>query len=288
MKKKLCLLLALVLSVSVLAMGCGGDDNNGGGASSEDTSLTDIQAKGTLVLGCDDEFPPMGFVNEAGDLTGFDIELAGLVAEKMGVTLEATPIDWSTKEAQLKGGSIDVIWNGYTITQVRDKKVEFTKPYLNNAVVIAVKADSDIQTIADLSGKVIASQTDSSGLTAINGNEELLNSVKEVREFNNFTEAMLDLKSVRVDAVAVDKVVANYMMRQTPGEYRLLDETLGDELYGIGCRKGAVALREAIDKALDELNEDGSIEILSNKYFGTNVVIRDIDKLAPDEITVVE
>lgn len=289
MKKKLCLLLALMMVLAVFAMGCGGNDDNGGGdVTSEDTSLSDIKAKETLVLGCDDEFPPMGFVDEDGNLTGFDIELAGLVCEKLGVKLEATPIDWSTKEAQLEGGSIDVIWNGYTITQVRNKKVEYTKPYLNNAVVIAVKADSDIQTLDDLKDKVIASQTDSSGLNAINKNEFLMENVKEIREFNTFMEAMLDLQSVRVDAVAIDKVVANYMMKQSPGVYRLLDETLGDELYGIGCRKDAVALREAIDNALDELYEDGSIETLSNKYFGTNVVIRDIDKLSNDEIEVVE
>lgn len=286
MKKKLALLLALILALSMMAMGCG--DKESGGTDSEDASLTDIQAKGTLVLGCDDEFPPMGFVDESGNLTGFDIELAGLVAEKLGVTLEATPIDWSTKEAQLKGGSIDVIWNGYTITKKRDAQVEFTKPYLNNAVVIAVKADSDINSIADLAGKVIASQTESSGLAAINKNEELAGSVAEIREFNTFTEAMLDLESVRVDAVAVDKIVANYMMNQTPGKYRLLEETLGDELYGIGCRQGAVALREAIDTALDELYEDGSIETLSNKWFGTNIVIRDVEKLSNDEILVEE
>ncbi len=289
MRKKLCLLLALIMIVGAFAMGCGsGDDNGGGDAVSEDTSLTDIKAKGTLVLGCDDEFPPMGFVDEDGKLTGFDIELARLVCEKIGVELEATPIDWSTKEAQLEGGSIDVIWNGYTITQKRDKKVEYTKPYLNNAVVIAVKADSDIQTIEDMKGKIIASQTDSSGLAAISKNEFLQENVAEIREFNNFTEAMLDLQSVRVDAVAIDKVVANYMIKQSPGVYRLLDETLGDELYGIGCRKGAVALREAIDNALDELYEDGSIEALSNEWFGTNVVIRDVEKLENDEITVVE
>ena len=287
MKKKLCLLFALMMTVGVLAMGCGGNDDDAGSVS-EDTSLTDIQAKGVLVLGCDDEFPPMGFVDEDGNLTGFDIELAEMVCEKMGVTLEATPIDWSTKEAQLNGGSIDVIWNGYTMTQKRDKKVEFTKPYLNNEVVIAVKADSDIQSLEDLAGKVIASQTDSTGLAAVNKNEFLVENAAEIREFNNFTDAMLDLQSVRVDAVAIDKVVVNYMMQQTPGVYRLLDESLGDELYGIGCKKDAVALREAIDTALDELYADGSIEELSNKYFGTNVVIRDIEKLATEEIELVE
>lgn len=288
MKKKLCLLLATVLAVGVFAIGCGENAENGGSASSEDTSLTDIQAKGTLVLGCDDEFPPMGYVDESGKLTGFDIELAGLVCDKLGVKLEATPIDWTTKEAQLKGGSIDVIWNGYTITQKRDKMIEYSKPYLNNAVVMAVKADSDIQTIDDLKGKVIASQSQSSGLNAMKKNDFLVENATEIREFNNFTEAMLDLQSVRVDAVAIDKVVASYMMNQSAGTYRLLDETLGDELYGIGFREGAVALREAVDNALDELYADGSIETLSNKYFGSNVVIRNIDKLRTDEIEVVE
>lgn len=287
--RKISLLLCLMLVLGVLAAGCGDKGTGGDGGdqdqvSSEDTSLTDVEAKGTLVVGCDDGFPPMGFVGDNDEITGFDIELAQAVAEKLGVEAKVKAIDWPSKEMSLNSGKIDVIWNGYTINKERNGQVEFTKPYLNNKQVIVVLKDSASMTKADLAGKVVAAQEDSSGLDAIQGDEEFANSVSGVNTYAQYLPALMDLQNGRVEAVVIDNVVIDYVMNQTPGVYRVLDEDMGSEYYGIGCRKDGVALREAIDTALDEMAEDGTLDQLSSKWFGSNIVIRDVPKLTDEEL----
>ncbi|WP_051280109.1 amino acid ABC transporter substrate-binding protein [Anaerovorax odorimutans] len=281
MFKKISLLLVLVLILSIFAAGCGNDndvkseDNND---AAKDTSLTDIQDKGTLVVGCDTEFPPMGFIGDDGELTGFDLELAALVAEKLGVKSEPKAINWDTKEIELNNGNIDVIWNGYTIKKDRNEKVEYTKPYLNNQQVLVVAADSPYEKKSDLEGKTVGAQVKSAGLDALKA-DDLASTLKAIPEYEAYTYALMDLETSRLDALAVDKILIRYAMQQNPGKYKVLDEGLCNEYYGIGCAKGAVALREAIDKALDELQEDGSIDKLSKKWFGENLVVRDVEKL---------
>ena len=284
MSKKFSILIVLILMISGFATGCGGSGASGdNSAAGSDTSLSDIQDKGTIVVGIDDQFPPMGFVGEDGELTGFDVELARLVAKKLGVEAKIQPINWDSKELQLKSGKIDLIWNGYTITKDRMKEVEFTKPYLNNQQVLVVAQDSPYKTKADLEGKIVGAQVESAGLEALRADPELSGTVADIPEYDDYLMALLDLGTSRLDAAAVDKVLIGYTMSQEPGKYRVLDGSLSDEYYGIGCAKGAVALREAIDKALDELYEDGSIEKLSDEWFGENIVIRDVDRLTADD-----
>ena len=280
MFKKVSILLILVLIMSIFAVGCGGETaDDEAPAGDVDTSLTDLQTKGTIVVGIDDQFPPMGFVGADGEITGFDVELSKLVAEKLGVEAVLQPIDWAAKEMELSGGNIDVIWNGYTINAARIEQVEFSKPYLQNEQVLVVANDSAYQTKADLEGKTVGAQVESAGLDALKADTGLAETLADIPEYDDYLMALLDLGTSRLDAVAIDKVVIGYVMTQEPGKYRVLDESLDDEYYGIGCAKGAVALREAIDQALDELYEDGSIEELSTEWFGENIVIRDVDQL---------
>lgn len=287
LKKTSVLMLVLLLALSLFAVGCGGgsDDKADDSAKTEDTSLTDIQEKGELVLGCDDKFPPMGFVDEEGNLTGFDIELAGAVCEKLGVKLNAKPIDWKSKELELTNKKIDVIWNGYTIDAERNEKVEFTKPYLENEQLIVVKEDSDVKSKEDLAGKVLGVQTDSAAESVVEEDADFTGSLKELRKYDDYQNAMIDLKGGnRIAGVAGDEILIKYTMQQDPGTFRLLEDSLQSEYYGIGCRKGEVALREAIDKALDELFEDGTIEKISKKWFDDNIVIRDVEKLTKEDL----
>ncbi len=281
MFKKVSILLVLVLMMSVFAVGCGGAAEEP--TADADTSLTDLQEKGTMIVGIDDQFPPMGFVGEDGEITGFDVELSKLVAEKLGVEAEIQPIDWSAKEMELNTGNIDMIWNGYTITAERIEQVEFTKPYLNNEQVLVVANDSAYQSKADLEGKIVGAQVESAGLAALNADTDFVGTLAEVPEYDDYMMALLDLGSSRLDGIAIDKIYIAYIMSQEPGKYRMLDESLADEYYGIGCAEGAIALREAIDIALDELYEDGTIEELSIKWFGKNIVIRDVDQLTVDD-----
>ena len=288
-KKTSVLILALLLALSVFAVGCGGgsdkeDADNGEAATAEDTSFADIQEKGTLVLGCDNEFPPMAFVDD-GELAGYDLELAEAVCKKLGVKLEAKPINWDSKELELTNKNIDVIWNGYTIDKDRNKKVEFTKPYLKNQQLIAVLADSDIKSKADLKGKILGAQIESAAETAVNEDTEFADSLGELRGYDTYQKALFDLKSGnRIDGVAADEILLKYVMQQEPGTFVLLEDSLQDEYYGIGCRSGEVKLREAIDNALDELYEDGTVEKISKKWFDDNIVIRDVEKLTQEEL----
>jgi len=282
MFKKVSLILVLILIMSIFAVGCGGGEIEE--PADVDTSLTDLQEKGTLIVGLDDAFPPMGFVGDDGEITGFDVELAKLVAEKLGVEAVMQPIDWSAKEMELNGGNIDVSWNGFTIDGERNEKVEFTKPYLNNQQVLVVAADSPYQSKADLEGKIVGAQVESAGLAALNADTDYAATLTDIPEYDDYQYALLDLGTSRLDAVAVDQILIGYTISQKPGKYRVLDEGLADEYYGIGCAKDSTALREAIDNALDELWEDGSIEELSTKWFGENIVIRDVEKLTADDL----
>lgn len=283
--KKTSLLLVLILIVGAFAVGCGGGESEDAATPEEDTSLSDIQEAGVLVLGCDDEFPPMGFIDDSGEVVGFDIDLARAVCEELGVELEVKPIDWSAKEMELESGNIDVIWNGYSITAERNAKVEYTKPYLNNAQMLVVSANSDIQSVDDLAGKVVGSQIESAAESLIMEDTELYDSLEELRAYDTYQQALLDLDaSDQIAAVAVDKILIEYVMQQQPDTYRVLDYSLGEEFFGIGCRQGSVALREAIDQALDTLMENGKIDEVCANWFDSNIVIRDIEKLTQEEL----
>ncbi|MDD2484427.1 MAG: amino acid ABC transporter substrate-binding protein [Eubacteriales bacterium] len=285
MRKKISILLVLLMMVSVFAfVGCGAEKEEAAPEVAADTSLTDVQEAGVLVLGCDDAFPPMGFRDPAGTIVGFDIDLATAVAEKLGVTLETKAINWDTKVMELDGGNIDVIWNGFSITADRNLEVEYTKPYLNNQIMLCVRPDSDIETKADLAGKIVGYQVQSSADDAIKAEADFYASLGEAREYDTYQDALLDLTgSSRIDAVAVDKIMIEYAAAQEPGKYKVLEDALGTEFMGIGCKKGSVALREAIDVALDELYEDGTVEEISTKWFGKNIVIRDVEKLTQED-----
>lgn len=236
-----------------------------------DNSLSDVLDKGYFIVGLDDSFPPMGFRDENGELTGFDIELAQALAAEMGLEAQLQPIDWKAKELELDGGNIDVIWNGYTITPERLEAVLMSDPYMKNEQVVVVPADSDIKTLADLAGKKVAVQDGSSAQDAIAGDEELAGSIGEQVDFKDNVTALMDVASGQTDALAVDSVVADYYIAQRPGEFVILSETLAPEEYGIGFRKADQALHDAFAAALKQMREDGKAAELSTKWFGRDV-----------------
>ncbi|EJL45263.1 amino acid ABC transporter substrate-binding protein [Brevibacillus agri] len=257
--KKFALLSLLFGAVFSLVVGC----------SSEKTGAD----ANKLIIGIDDKFAPMGFRDEKNELVGFDIDYARAAGEKMGKQVEFQPIDWGSKESELNSGRIDLIWNGYTITDERKQKVLFTKPYLKNAQVVVTLANSDMTKLADLSGKVVGLQKLSSAADALNASE-LKNQVKTITEFPDNVLALSDLKIGRVDAVVIDQVVADYYMTKDQGTFKLLDESLSPEEYGVGVKKGNEALLNELQKALDALNQDGTAAKISEKWFGEDRVLK--------------
>jgi len=237
------------------------------------TSETKKSGEDKLIIGIDDKFAPMGFRDEDNKIVGFDIDYAKAAAEKMGAEVEFQPIDWQTKESELSSGRIDLIWNGYTITDERKKKVLFTKPYLKNAQVVVTLKDSKLSKLADLKGKVVGLQSLSSAADALDANP-IKDKIKEVTEFSDNVMALNDLKSGRLDAVVIDEVVIDYYMTKEKDSFKILDESLAPEEYGVGVKKGNEELLEKLQKALDEMNEDGTAAEISEKWFGENKVLK--------------
>ncbi|MDF2857767.1 MAG: amino acid transporter substrate-binding protein [Neobacillus sp.] len=226
----------------------------------------------TLVIGIDDKFAPMGFRDENNEIVGFDIDYAKAAAKKMGKEVKFQPIDWKTKEAELSSGRIDLIWNGYTITDERKEKVLFTKPYLKNAQVVVTMADSKLTKFEDLEGKVVGLQSLSSASDALNA-APIKEKIKTVTEFSDNVQALTDLKSGRLDAVVIDEIVINYYMTKEKETFKVLNESLTPEEYGIGVKKGNEELLKKLQKALDELSEDGTAGDISENWFGENKVL---------------
>lgn len=257
--KRLATMVLVLTTVVALFAGCSSSGSKG----ADDNKL---------IIGIDDKFAPMGFRDEKNEIVGFDIDYARAAAEKMGMEVEFQPIDWKTKESELSSGRIDLIWNGYTITDERKEKVLFTKPYLKNAQVVVTKADSNIHTIAELDGTAVGLQSLSSAADALNSNP-IKDKVKSVTEFADNVLALSDLKFGRVDAVVIDEVVVKYYMSKEEGTFKLLEDALAPEEYGIGVKKGNEALLEKLQKALDEMNQDGTAAKISEKWFGENKVL---------------
>lgn len=230
-------------------------------------------AAGTFVVGFDQEFPPMGFVGDDGEYTGFDLELAAEVAERLGLTFVAQPINWDAKDMELESGNIDCIWNGFTM-QGREDAYTWVGPYMSNQQVFVVAEDSDITTLADLAGKAVEVQKDSSGLAAINdeANADLLASFASLVEVADYNTALMDLESGACDAVCMDVIVAGYQITSSGKAFKILDEALSEEEYGIGFKKGNEALADQVKATLLEMKADGTLTEISEKWFAKDVI----------------
>lgn len=256
--------LVFGLGMAAVLVGCGTEETT-------KDSFDQIKEEGTLIVGLDDTFAPMGFRDSNGDIVGFDVDLANKVAEKLDVDVEFQPIDWALKETELKSGNIDVIWNGYTITEERKKQVDFSSPYLENSQIIVVLEDSEIQTKEDLSGKVVSAQQSSSAVEAINADES--NIVEEFADqevvlYPSNNDVFNDLASGRSEAIVVDETLGRYYMKQNKEiSYRVLEDNFGEEEYAVGMRKEDDKLTEAIDSALDEMKADGTFDEIYAKWF---------------------
>ncbi len=225
---------------------------------------------GKFVVGFDAEFPPMGFIAEDGSYTGFDLDLAAEVASRLGLEFVAQPIAWDSKDQELASGNIDCIWNGFTISG-REDEYTWTEPYMSNNQVVVVNAGSDISTLADLAGAVVAVQKDSSGLAALEENTELLDSFAELVQVDDYLNAMMELESGAVDAIVMDEIVARYQIQEAGSNFVVLDESVASEEYGVGFALGNEELRDQVQAALEEMAADGTLAEISNEWFGEDI-----------------
>ncbi len=248
-----------------------GNQTNNATPDTADASLDYVLTNGKLVLGLDDSFPPMGFKNENGEIVGFDIDLAKEVAKRMNIELVIQPISWDAKEVELSTKNIDCIWNGMTYNEERAKNMQLSQPYMSNTQVAVVLADSEINTLADLAGKKVVIQNGSTASDAVESDEAFKSSLGELIKVDNNVQALLDLKVSGSDCVILDEVVARYYTSKEEGTYKILDESLADEQYVIGFRKDEKALSDEVQKHLSDMKADGTIEKISNEWFGSDI-----------------
>lgn len=266
--KKLISILLILIAVAMVLSAAGNKE-----ASNKDLSLKKVQDAGQFVLGLDDSFPPMGFRDEKGEIVGFDIDVAKEVCSRLGVKLVPQPIDWAAKEQELATGNIDCIWNGFTITEERLNALTFSDPYVNNAQVAVVRGNSNFYTLKDLAGKSIGVQAGSSAQDAIDDTPDFKKSVKAIIEFKDNLTALMDLEIGGVDAVIMDLLVANDNINRSGKNFRVVEEGLSKEEYGIGFRKADIALRDAVQEKLNEMAKDGSLAKIATKWFGADITV---------------
>ena len=271
--------LAAVMALSITACG---SSNSAAETTAADTEAAESQAEettaeeakttdgGTLIVGFDQDFPPMGFVGDDGEYTGFDLELAQEVAKRLGLEYKAQPIAWDSKDMELESGNIDCIWNGFTMTG-REDDYTWTEPYMANQQVFVVANDSDINSQADLAGKIVEVQADSSAEAALKEAPELTATFKELLTTADYNTAFMDLEQGAVDAIAMDVIVAGYQIQQRNADFKILDDSLSEEEYGVGFKKGNTELRDKVQSTLEEMAEDGTLQEVSEKWFSKDV-----------------
>ncbi len=247
----------------------------------EDSNTEEAGERTTFTVGFDAEFPPYGYMDESGEYVGFDLSLAQEVCDRLGWELVKQPIAWDSKDLELSSGAIDCIWNGFTMNG-REDQYTFSDPYIDNSQVFVVAADSGISSWADLAGKEVLVQADSSALKALTITEEdtddaeLVAQMQSLRDsFGNLTEiadynsAFNNLEAGAADAVAMDIGVARYQIESRGGEgFVILDDAIATEQYGVGFLKGNTELRDQVQTVLYEMAEDGTLDKIAKDADG--------------------
>lgn len=274
MKKR----MAALFCAGILLAGCAG-------MATEDQAAADAKDTGdkqTFTVGFDAEFPPYGYKDENGEYTGFDLELAQAVADMEGWELVKQPIDWDAKDMELSSGTIDCIWNGFTMDG-REDQYTFSTPYIDNSQVFVVPADSDVKTAEDLAGKNVGVQKDSSALAALESEDHkaLMDSFANLTQYADYNTAMMDLEAGGLDAVAMDVGVADYQLTSREGEFRKLEKPLASEVYAIGFLKGNDELKDKVQEDVYKLYDDGTVDKIADKYGLKDFLV--IDKYRADK-----
>lgn len=266
MNKKIGLILALVLvSLMMVGTASAGLFDMFGGSSDSNQTANDNE---TLIVGFDAEFPPYGYKDDSGNYTGFDLDLAKEVCERNNWTFKAQPIDWDAKDAELDSGSIDCIWNGFTIDG-RENDYLWSDPYFDNKQIFVVKSDSGINSISDLANKTVETQKDSSALAALEGdNKTIADTFAALNQVADYNTAFMDLESGACDAVAMDIGVAEYDIKNknNSDDFKILNQSITTEKYGIGFKLGNQDLRDQVQKTLNEMFEDGTVAEIAQRY----------------------
>lgn len=276
MKKLMTTALTLVAGLTLAA--CGSNSST----ASED-KWASYESEKSITIGFDETFVPMGFKSTSGEYQGFDIDLATAVFDEYGININWQPINWDMKETELNNGKIDLIWNGYSMTEERAKKVLFTNPYLPTSDVIITKKSSNITSAEEMADKVLGAQSGSSSYDTFLNNAAVLKDIvkgNDATQYETFTQAFIDLKNDRIDGLLVDNIYATYYLTQEGelDDYNVIDisEEFQGQNFGVGARQSDVTLVDNINATFTKLYQDGKFQEISEKWFG--------EDLATDEV----
>ncbi len=267
------ILLILMAVMTVTLSGCGISYRKNMQTNPDTWAIASKQKK--IVIGLDDSFVPMGFQTKSGKIVGYDVDLAKAVFKEYGIKADFQPIDWSMNVTELRNGTIDLIWNGFSVNSERKKKVDFSEPYLVNKQVLVTKKRSQIHSFADMKGKVAGVQAGSAGAMDIDSQPKLLKDrIKNHAPilYDSFTEAFIDLNSNRIQGLLIDSIYAGYYIQHQKNSqsYRSVPSEFPKEQYAVGMRKGDTKLKQKIDSGLNRLAKNGQLKKINQKWFGTN------------------
>ena len=269
---KISKLIITLLSFLLILTGCA----SGGKDKPQKDNWNDFENQKTIVIGFDNTFVPMGFQDKSGKNIGFDIDLANEVFKKYNIKVQWQAINWDLKETELKNGNIDLIWNGYSKTSEREKIVLFSDEYMINEQVIVTKKSKNIVNKDQLKDKVLGAQNGSSGYDSFNSNSEILKSIvknNDATQYESFNEALIDLENDRIDALLIDRVYANYYLKQQNKlqDYNIINAGFEGDSFAVGARKADTTLVKKVNEAFKELYKEGKFQEISNKWFGEDV-----------------
>ena len=264
----------LMAAAMVFTMAGCGSSKDADTSAKKETKTEDSKDKENsdkqFIVGFDAEYPPYGYKDDNGEYVGFDLDLAQEVCARNGWELVNQPIDWDSKDMELNSGSIDCIWNGFTMTG-REDDYTWSKPYVDNSIVVVVKEGSGIEKKEDLAGKVIAVQADSSGLAALTDEEDneenlkLAASFSDLQQVADYNTAFMNLEAGAVDAIVVDIGVADYQLESRTG-FVMLDDKIRTEQYAVGFKLGNEELRDQVQSTLDEMVKDDTFDDIAKKW----------------------
>ena len=264
----------LMAAAMVFTMAGCGSSKDADTSAKKETKTEDSKDKENsdkqFIVGFDAEYPPYGYKDDNGEYVGFDLDLAQEVCARNGWELVKQPIDWDSKDMELNSDSIDCIWNGFTMTG-REDDYTWSKPYVDNSIVVVVKEGSGIEKKEDLAGKVVAVQADSSGLAALTDEEDneenlkLAASFSDLQQVADYNTAFMNLEAGAVDAIVVDIGVADYQLESRTG-FVMLDDKIRTEQYAVGFKLGNEELRDQVQSTLDEMLKDGTFDDIAKKW----------------------
>ena len=225
-----------------------------------DDALTTVNA-GKLTMSTNAAFPPYEMTTDDGGFEGIDVEIAGAIAEKLGLELQVDDMDFDAALLAVQNGKSDIVMAGVTVTDERQKVMDFSDTYAEGIQSIIVPEDSDIASADDLTGKTIGTQRGTTGYiycTDDFGEDNVI-------AYDNGLTAVQALNNGQVDAVVIDNAPAKSFVEANPG-LKILDTAYAQEDYAIGVAKGNTALLDAINGALEELQADGTLQAIVDKY----------------------